>query len=264
VEHPGKILKNCLFASRTNSKFICYSPAYDGFPEQQTEEVIYTDHKMAEEIDEQLSRKVFRRGLFQCPECLIFYKNLKAYQDHLKKHETAELLKETKQKTIKVETARKPVSAEFVFCSICNFNCKNEDTLAQHQRRMHENTTDNRPFRCNVCGRRFKVLKSLESHLKTHTDPHQERPFVCDICDCTYADQKTFKLHTMIHINERFFRCSVCPKRFNTPQTKVQHEKLVHSAKKLVCAVCQKTYSLSSKKGFMKHLQKHEESPLKS
>jgi hypothetical protein len=221
--------------------------------------VIHSDHETAEEIHEQLPRKGFRRGLFQCPECLIFYKNLKTYQNHLKKHETAEPLKETR----KEKAAKKPLSAEFVFCTICNFNCKNEDTLAQHQRKVHENSTE-KPFRCTVCRRRFKVLKSLESHLKTHTDPEQERPFVCDICDCTYADQRTFKLHNLGHINERFFCCSVCPKRFNTPQTKVQHEKLVHSTKKIVCPVCQKTYSLSSKLFFKKHLQQHEKSPLTS
>ncbi|KAJ6643493.1 Gastrula zinc finger protein XlCGF57.1 [Pseudolycoriella hygida] len=82
--------------------------------------------------------------------------------------------------------------------------------------------SDEKPFSCDVCGKRFLVKQQVTSHMITHTG---KKPFACDECEMRFPRPWQLRQHKGTHSGERPFPCSSCPKRFYTKTLRRQHER---------------------------------------
>ena len=73
-------------------------------------------------------------------------------------------------------------------CSSCGYTCDQKHKLEVHER-VH---TDERPFDCQYCDKKFREKGTLKRHIRTHTG---EKPYECNICGTAYAARDTYVQH---------------------------------------------------------------------
>lgn len=54
-----------------------------------------------------------------------------------------------------------------------------------------------RPFRCDYCGKAFKLRHHMKDHCRVHTG---ERPFPCQLCGKTFSRSTILKAHEKTHL----------------------------------------------------------------
>lgn len=74
-------------------------------------------------------------------------------------------------------------------CSMCDYSALNPQCLQNHRRVQHSNE---KPFRCNDCGKAFKLKNTLLSHMVQHTGV---RKFICPFCNRKFASSGNFYSH---------------------------------------------------------------------
>ncbi|XP_032367375.1 gastrula zinc finger protein XlCGF57.1 [Etheostoma spectabile] len=101
-------------------------------------------------------------------------------------------------------------------------------------------STDEKPFSCSECGKRFAAKTTLKRHVRTHTG---EKPFSCSECKKSFADSGNLRLHMKIHTGEKPFSCTICAKRF-LHKSQLQIHMITHTGEKpFSCSVCSKTFT---------------------
>ena len=157
-------------------------------------------------------------------------------------------------------------------CNLCPFSCKAQTTsrrffgvlkdvpVGQKSLDIHlKNHEGEAPPKCDQCGKEFKHIQALYSHIKSHEemtyvcmfckaykkkasfrnarllDEHVklnhtgELDFCCDQCDAKFPSETTLKRHKKAHSDERPFVCDECGKAFKSKNNCEVHFKLVHT-----------------------------------
>ncbi|XP_052753804.1 gastrula zinc finger protein XlCGF49.1-like [Galleria mellonella] len=125
--------------------------------------------------------------------------------------------------------------ARTVSCSQCNAKFFNKHDLASHML-IH---SDEMPFECLACGRKFKRFILLKRHEKVmHSDLYQ---FKCHHCIVAFLSQDELEVHQRKHGNDAYRQhvCHVCNKRFHERNTLQRHIDIVHNKKRgFRCEYC--------------------------
>jgi len=108
--------------------------------------------------------------------------------------------------------------------------------------------TSNMRVPCTVCGDMLHP-SSLKRHLRLHTD---EKPYGCTICDKRFRDSSGLRFHEKVHSDDRAFQCEQCIKSFVRLNEYKRHKKRIHDdIKDRVCETCGQAFMMDS------NLKKH-------
>ena len=113
--------------------------------------------------------------------CSYCQKNVKNIQMHLEKFHSEKL--------------------KMVSCTKCAYAVYNEDRLANHIRKQHEN----RGGRCEKCNKRFR---DLETHIKRH----YINKFECIPCSKNYSVKRDLCKHILYEHEKKRSSCDTCGK----------------------------------------------------
>ncbi|XP_053667857.1 zinc finger protein 235-like [Anopheles marshallii] len=225
---------------------------------------------------------------FRCDVCQKELPSRRSLQYHRKHHEYPDsfrcnvclrTLSSTYELKLHMRTHTGEKPNKCVFCDV-SFNRKSN--LTEHVRRCHN---EERPFICEICGKRFSSHVGLKKHAILHCSGQRKLPIVtrlskefhCKECDkrfgtsiqyhshrrqhvkryqCSYcgiriSQLRDFEDHENTHTGSRPYECRSCGKKFKTASTYYGH-RLIHSGeKKHFCTICNK--------GFLRlrHVQVH-------
>lgn len=79
-----------------------------------------------------------------------------------------------------------------------------------------------RPYECDVCGKKFNTTNYLKSHKLLHSG---DRPFVCPITECakSFTQSATLRVHMKVHTGEKPHVCDYCHRSFATSGDLTKH-----------------------------------------
>ncbi|XP_055696323.1 zinc finger protein 43-like [Lutzomyia longipalpis] len=171
--------------------------------------------------DEKFFPKWKKLGKKKCPLCKGIYKE---------KHECKELGQQTRTKYSctycpeifttyrkiyihhKANHLDKPKPVSPYQCEICGASAIRLHTLKRHMM-FH---TDNYPFECDLCKKKFRTSQKMKEHRETHL-PKDERNIrnKCKICGKQCYSSTTLKTHISLRHKEReTFKCNICGREF--------------------------------------------------
>ncbi|SAL99008.1 hypothetical protein [Absidia glauca] len=110
-----------------------------------------------------------------------------------------------------------------------------EDNTAK-RRRNHGSTsavvkeeTENRPFACPLCQRRFNRRYNLNAHIRIH-DPHRKKLFDCPVCTQSFDRKHDRDRHVdALHFeNKRRALCQLCEASFTRRDALIRHMHKIH------------------------------------
>jgi len=141
-----------------------------------------------------------------------------------------------------------PVEEKPFKCNVCGRGFVAEQSLEIHMRTHNES----RPFHCEVCNQHFTQKSGLLAHMRIHTD---ERPFKCHVCLKAFRQQGGLTVHMRTHSGERPYKCFECGKEF-TQQTGLNAHSRIHSGiRPYKCTVCNRLFTQQS--GLVVHMRRH-------
>ncbi|XP_047540839.1 RE1-silencing transcription factor-like isoform X2 [Vanessa atalanta] len=167
--------------------------------------------KESEEVDQNQMRgseKGLEDGCWPCDECNCTYP-------------LQQLLHLHKRQKHRVRTVQ---------CDQCDAKFFSKYDLAAHQLRH----TDEMPFQCIACGKKFKRLILLKRHEKhIHSDLPQQ---VCPSCPATFLSIEELDAHQKRHIRlQRPYDCALCDKKFYEKASLQRHKDVVHNKTPTYC-----------------------------
>lgn len=110
---------------------------------------------------------------------------------------------------------------EFVQCPNCPRRLRNQVTLQNHIRVVHDN---NGNFRCTFaqCGLTFMWRSTLNNHVRLVHE--KQRPYACDECGKGFRWNSHLREHVwVVHKGEKPFQCEICYKTFGRKNNMQKH-----------------------------------------
>jgi len=113
-----------------------------------------------------------------------------------------------------------------------------------------KNDMFDREYTCKDCGKVFKQLSNLDTHMRIHNG---QRPFKCEICEKGFTQKAHKEKHMLIHTGEKPYECvwPGCGKKFSSSSNLKTHEKIHEGKKDFVCEICTLAFSQAV------HLKQH-------
>ncbi|XP_056661772.1 zinc finger protein 75A isoform X3 [Monodelphis domestica] len=150
-----------------------------------------------------------------------------------------------------METHKKAYTGEKPFkCHICGKSFKVSSDLIKHQR-VH---TEERPYRCQECDKRFRWSSDLNKHLMTHRGI---KPHRCSWCGKSFSQNTNLLTHQRTHTGEKPFKCHECGKRFSQNSHLIKHQRTHTGEQPYTCSMCGRNFSRRS--SLLRHQKLHRE-----
>lgn len=169
----------------------------------------------------------------------------RAYQpfsDRTGKHKPIGLseIKKKFKKKIK-RKSQPPVPFEPQTCSICGEKFALRTPFERH---LLRHGTTKSLFECDLCGKKCKLMKNLQSHIMTvHVHGAPIAKVQCKVCNKWYR-RDYLPIHISRHNTEYqqpSLECTTCGKYFHIPANLIAHMR-THSKKKAPCNICGKSF----------------------
>lgn len=135
----------------------------------------------------------------------------------------------TPQKLEKIlENTSQPQPKSKIQCPMCpkSFNLRCHFT--QHMNIVH---SENRNFKCPICGKKYQTQELLEQHIEKHSG---EKPFKCTQCDKSYNNKIDLKRHAKTHDEVLDHICQRCGWGFVRADHLEKHMKMHQKRKQQV------------------------------
>ncbi|XP_055676824.1 zinc finger protein 225-like [Lutzomyia longipalpis] len=144
-------------------------------------------------------------------------------------------------------------------CIHCEKQFTSFKLICKHYKTKHSNLTGpTKTFACELCGLSLADSKKLKNHISLHFD---DKPYKCNVCNKRFRLPRLLKLHCRIHIPKSqrtdLYHCDKCDKRnFSSAVTLWKHKR-IHNGKitEKFCKVCNKRFINSNL--LEKHMLKH-------
>jgi len=127
-----------------------------------------------------------------------------------------------------------------IVCDICHEQFANSEDMLLHIQKSH---TNERPYKCQFCGRGFATHSNRKEHERIHTG---ERPYVCCFCSRGFIQISNLKKHMQTHKDKNNLQCKTCGKQFVKESSLILHQRAHAVDRKFKCTHCDKAYNYSS------------------
>ena len=98
-----------------------------------------------------------------------------------------------------------------------------------------------RPFKCELCQKAFKLRKQLTLHLWTHTG---NKPHKCHLCHKSFISSQHLKEHVRVHTGLTPFKCQLCQKSYSQRSSLNKHNFRAHAGYKWYkCQLCSRAFA---------------------
>lgn len=136
-------------------------------------------------------------------------------------------------------------------CSVCGRECANPSTLFIHMR----SHTNEKPFQCEFCDKRYKDSGSLKRHSIRNHIKTRERRYICESCGKGFYSKTDIIIHLRTHTGETPYSCSECNALFTQLSSLIRHKKKHLGEKTEACDICFKKFI--TKDSLKKHQMVH-------
>lgn len=161
--------------------------------------------------------------LYQCDLCGNSFKVLGSLRSHRRKHsgerpykcdlcDKSFLTKPHLTEHLYVHGKEPPFKCTATDCHYAfRSNYQLQKHLKNHlknhlKKRTRQKKREGEPKQCNLCGKNFSSVYTLDTHLKKHSG---ERPYKCDMCDRRFFTKPHLSEHFYVHGKELPFKCTV-------------------------------------------------------
>ncbi|XP_063630849.1 zinc finger protein 652-like [Cydia splendana] len=144
-----------------------------------------------------------------CAECSLHFPNRAQYKAHL------QTLKHTSRDLYKFE------------CEVCKKRFRYKHWMRDHVDWIHRGL---KKYSCSRCESSFGAFTSLRRHVaRAHDKVAATREtHVCDLCGKTFKVKKSLEEHQLTHYGLRPFSCGSCPAAFSYRAALYTHTRLKH------------------------------------